>query len=45
MVRETSNGEIEIFGWVLSIDQFHKMMRAIYTEFGKTLAEDDSSAS
>ena len=39
------NGEIKIFGWVQSVDQFHKMMRAIYTEFGKTLAADESSAS
>ena len=26
------NGEIEIFGWVQSVEQFHEMMRTLYNE-------------
>ncbi len=26
------NGEIEIFGWVQSVDQFHEMIPALYNE-------------
>jgi hypothetical protein len=35
------NGEIEIFGWVQSVEQFDQMMRALSNEFGATLAEDE----
>ena len=38
------NGEIEIFGWVQGVDQFHEMIRALYNEFSRTLSEDKSSA-
>ena len=38
------NGEIEIFGWVQSVDQFHEMIPALYNEFSRTLSEDKSSA-
>ena len=30
------NGEIEIFGWVQGVDQFHEMIRALYNEFSRT---------
>ena len=38
------NGEIEMFGWVQSVDQFHEMIPALYNEFSRTLSEDKSSA-
>ena len=38
------SGEIEIFGWVRSVEQFHEMIPALYNEFSRTLAEDKSSA-
>jgi hypothetical protein len=36
------NGEIEIFGWVQRVEQFNEMMRALYNEFGTTLADDEA---
>ena len=42
-VRHQS-GQIEIFGRVQSVEQFHEMMRALYNEFSRTLSEDKSSA-
>ena len=42
MVCQTPNGEIVSFGWVQSVEQFNEMMRALYNEFGTTLAEDES---
>jgi hypothetical protein len=37
------NGEIEIFGWVQSVEQFRETMRALYNEFSRTLSEDECS--
>ena len=37
------NGEIEIFGWVKSVEQFHEMMCALCNEFSRTLSEDQCS--
>jgi hypothetical protein len=37
------NGEIEIFGWVQSVEQFREMKRVLYNEFSRTLSEDQCS--
>ena len=37
------NREIEIFGWVQNVEQFHEMMRALSNDFSRTLSEDQCS--